>query len=372
MTVMGVAVAVLAFIFLRTVLNAWTVAADYAAKDRVVTRHKVSFIMQMPGKYEREVRDIPGVKVTAMSNWFGGKDPNHPDEFFGSIGVDPKTIFQVYDEALVPAEDVANWQGDRRGAIVGDVLAKKMGWKKGDKVTLRGTIYPGDWEFRIDGIYTATRKSIDRSTFFFHNDYLNEWVKQNRPAGADNVGWIVSRIDKSKRPVEVAKAIDAHFDTADIQTMSQDERAFNTSFLGMIGAVLKALDVVSVVIMIIMMLILGNTIAMGVRERSHEYGVLRAIGFLPKHIMLFIFGEALTIGLIGGLVGVAIAYPIVEQGFGRFLEDNMGAFFPYFRIPPAVAALSVGLAVVLAFLAALIPARQAAKLDVVASLRKVG
>ena len=372
MTVFGVAVAILAFITLRTVLSAWTMASEYAAKDRVVTRHKVSFIMPLPGKYLTEVERIDGVKEAAASSWFGGKDPKHPNEFFGSMAVHPKAFLNVYDEVVLEPAVKEAWFQNRTGAVVGDSIAKKMGWKVGDRVTLQGTIFTGDWPFEISGIYTTSRKSMDRTSFFFHYDYLNEWKKKNMPTSNDSVGWITSRIEKGQSPAAMAKRIDQVFDERDVQTMSQDERAFATSFLGMISAILKALDVVSVVIMLIMMLILGNTIAMGVRERTHEYGVLRAIGFLPKHLMLFVLGEAAMVGLLGGLLGMGLAYPLVERGMGRFLEENMGNFFPYFSIPPETWGLSLGLAVLLAILAAALPAYQAAKLDVVSSLRSVG
>jgi len=312
------------------------------------------------------------VKEAAASNWFGGKDPSHPNEFFGSMAVDPKTFLNVYDEIVVPADQKENWLTHRTGALVGDALAKKMGWHVGDRVTLQGTIFTGDWQFEVSGIYTTSRRSMDRTSFFFHYDYLNEWMKKNFTTGGDSIGWITARIEKGQNPAAMAKRIDQHFDERDVQTMSQDERAFATSFLGMISAVLKALDIVSVVIMLIMMLILGNTIAMGVRERTHEYGVLRAIGFLPKHLIIFVLGEAAVIGLLGGLLGLALAYPLVEQGMGRFLEENMGSFFPYFRIPPETWMTSLGLAVLLAVFASIFPAYQAAKLDVVKSLRSVG
>jgi len=241
--------------------------------------------------------------------------------------------------------------------------------------------WAGKWEtaslckepfIRVTGSYTASRKSVDRASFFFHYDYLNEWAKQNNPVAADKIGWISTRAQPGKRAVELARTIDTHFDESDVQTLSQDERTFNTSFLGMISAVLKALDVVSIVILMIMMLILGNTIAMGVRERTQEYGVLRAIGFLPKHLAIFVFGEAATIGLLGGLVGLGISYPVVELGMGRFLEENMGGFFPYFRIAPSTGVAALILAVLLGLVAALIPAYQASKLNVISSLRKVG
>jgi putative ABC transport system permease protein len=372
LTLLGVAVAILAFVLLRTVLSAWTAAADYAATDRVVTRHKVSFIMPLPGRYVDEISRQPGIKDALLSSWFGGKDPRFEQEFFGTIAVDPKQFFKVYDEIVVPPEEREAFIQERRGALVGEALAKKLGYKVGDRITLRGTIYPGDWQFIVKGIYTTTRQSIDKASLFFHYDYLNEWVKKNRPDGADSVGWVVSRIDKSQRPADVAKQLDAYFEERDVQTLSQDERSFNTSFLGMISAVLSALDVVSVVILVIMVLILGNTIAMGVRERTHEYGVLRAIGFLPKHLALFVLGEAATIGLGGGLLGLLLAYPVVERGLGRFLEENMGAFFPYFRIDPTTSVVALILAALLGLLAAAIPAYNASKLDVVSSLRRVG
>jgi putative ABC transport system permease protein len=372
MTVLGVALALVAFILIRTVLSSWTAAADFAAKDRIVSRHKVTFIMSLPYKYLGEVQAIDGVKEAAMSSWFGGKEPNHPNEMFGTIAVQPDAILKIYNEIEVPPDQKQAWIENRRGALIGDMLAKKMGWKVGDRVTLQGTIFPGDWQFEISGIYKTLRRSMDRTTFFFQYDYLNEWLKKNRPTGADQAGWIVSRVAPGKRAADVAKEIDAHFDSLDVQTLSQDERSFNTSFLGMISAILSALDIVSIVILLIMMLILGNTIAMGVRERTHEYGVLRAIGFMPKHLAVFVLGEALTIGFLGGVVGLMIGYPLVEKGIGRFLEEEMPGFFPFFRVPPATAVTALLLAMALGLIAAAIPAYQASRLNVVNALRKVG
>jgi len=372
LTVLGVAVAILAFVLVRTVLTSWTAAADHAAKDRVATRHKVSFVMSLPYKYVQEIENIPGVSLAMHANWFGAKDPNNEQDFFATIAVDEQKMFQMYDEIEVPPEQREAWLQDRRGALVGDVLAKKRGWKVGDRITLRGTIFPGDWQFNIAGIYTTTRRSIDRSTLWFHYDYLNEWVGQNRPRYKDQIGWVMARIDDPSQAAAISHAIDEHFSDRDIQTLSMSERALNTSFLGMVSAVLKALDIVSVVILVIMILILGNTIAMGVRERTHEYGVMRAIGFSPKHLARFVYGEALVTGLLGGALGLLLAYPFVNQVVGRFLEENMGGLFPYFRVDPGTALAAIVLAGVLGLLAAALPAYQASKLDVVTSLRKVG
>jgi putative ABC transport system permease protein len=372
LTILGVSVAIVTFILLRTVLSAWTVAADHAAKDRVGTRHKVSFIIPLPKRYLEEIRQIPGVKSAAGANWFGAKDPKHENEFFGSFAVDPKAYLEVYDEMIVPPEQREAWFQNKTGAVVGDALAKKMGWNVGDRVTLAGTIYPGDWEFVISGIYTAARKSVDRSSFMFHYDYLNDSPAVSSGNAKDLVGWVVSRIDDPGRAAEISKAIDAHFDERDTQTLSMSERAMNTSFIGMISAVLQAVDAVSLVILVIMVLILGNTVAMGVRERTHEYGVLRAIGFLPKHLAMFVLGEAVAVSVAGGVLGIMLAYPFVQEGLGRFLEENMGAFFPFFRIDPKTIVWAIVLAALLGVLAAAIPAYSASRLKVVDALRRTG
>jgi putative ABC transport system permease protein len=368
LTALGVAIAIVAFLLLRTVTWAWASGAEYAARDRVVTRHKVTFVMTLPRHYVEDVRNAAHVKAVTWANWFGGKDPKHDREFFSTLAVDPETYFAVYDELVVPPEQLDEWKHDKQGVIVGDVLAKKLGWKVGDKISLESGIFPGEWQFKVDSIYTTGARSVDRSTALFHWDYLNDAL----PAGRrDNVGWIVSRVDDAGRSADVGVALDRIFDDRDTQTRSQDERSFNASFLAMFSAVLKAMDIVSAVILLIMTLILGNTIAMGVRERTNEYGVLRAIGFLPGHVALWVVGESVALGVVGGLLGVALAWPFINLGVGRFIEENMGSFFPYFRLVPENIVLALAFAAALGGAAAFIPAWRASKLNVVDAVRRV-
>jgi putative ABC transport system permease protein len=369
LTMLGVAVAVVAFLFLRTILSSWTAGVESAAKDRLATRHKVTFVLPLPVRYVEQIRQVPGVKGASWANWFGGKNPNAEDKFFATLAVDSNTFLEVSDEVLVPPDQKDTWLHDRRGALVGDVLARQFNWKVGDKVTLAGSIYPGDWEFVIDGIYSAARRSVDRSTFFFHWDYLNESLDAARK---DRVGWVVTRIDDPSQSGAISKRIDTLFADQDTQTLTMSERAMNTSFLGMFSAILKAMDFVSIVILLIMGLILGNTIAMGVRERTHEYGVLRAIGFLPQHLVAFIMGEAVVIGLLGAALGIFIAVPMINQGVGLYLEENMAGFFPYFKVAPKDVGAAAGLALALACGVAAIPAYQASKLNTIDALRRVG
>lgn len=368
LTVSGVAVAILAFLLLRTVTWSWTNAAEWAAKDRVVTRHKVTFVMSLPKRYVEEVRQSPHVKLATWATWFGGKDPKHDREFFSTLGVDPATYFDVYDEMKVPSDQMETWKHDRQGAIVGDALAGKFGWKIGDKLILQSGIYAGDWQFTIDGIYAATAKSVDRSTLVFQWNYLNDTLP---PAQRDAVGWIVSRIDDPTRVADMGVALDKRFDDRDTPTLSQDERSFQASFMAMFSAIIKAMNIVSGVILVIMTLILGNTIAMGARERTGEYGVLRAIGFLPVHVAMWILGEALVMGVIGGLVGLALAWPFINLGVGRFVEENLGSMFPYFRLETANMVLAVALAALLGTAAAALPAWRASKLRVIDAVRRV-
>lgn len=369
LTLAVVAIATLFFILLRTVVWSWTSASEFSAKDRIATRHKVSFVLALPKRYAEEIAQIPGVKSVAYMNWFGAKNPKDASDFFATIATDPKSLLDVYHEIQATPEQKQAWIENRRGALVGDALAKKEGWKVGDKITLTGSIYPGDWEFFISGIYTTTTTNVDRSTLYFHWDYMNESLPLRQK---DQIGWVLANISDAGASGRISKEIDAKFGERDLQTVTMSEAALNQSFLGMFSAILKAVDMVSVVMILIMGLIVGNTIAMGVRERTNEYGVLRAIGFLPKHIAQFVLGEAAAIGLFGGLIGVVLGYPFVNGLVGRALEENMGNMFPQFRVQPGIALLGLGLAIVLAVASAVLPARQAASLKVVDALRRVG
>jgi putative ABC transport system permease protein len=372
LTALGVAMAVITFLLLRTVVSAWTQAVEHAAKDRLVIRHKVTLIQPIPKRYIDIVRETPGVKDASFANWFGGKDPAHDKEFFATFAVEAKSYFEVMPELIIPQDQLTAFKEDKTGAIVGDVLAQKLGWQIGSKVTLESPIYPAQfdktWTFTIRGIYTATARNVDRSSFLFQWDYLNEEMPETR---RDEIGWVMARVNDPSQTAALGVAIDKVFEEKDIQTLSQDEATFQQSFLAGFSAILSAMDIVSVVILIIMMLVLGNTIAMGVRERTSEFATMRAIGFLPKHVWWFILGEAAFLGAIGGGLGLAIGLPFVQGGLGRWLEENMGAFFPFFRVPPVWAVVGFGLAIGLGVIAAIIPAWGAVRVKVTDGLRRL-
>lgn len=376
MTIVAISVTMLAFLALRTVIVSWYAAVDHAAKDRIATRNKVAFIMPLPKAMVERVRagvdkdgQPLGVNDVTWANWFGGKNPNAKDEFFATIAADPESLLRVYDDISVTSETKDAWLANRRGALVGDVLAKKFGWKVGDKVNLDGTIFPGTWEFEISGIYTAKSKAVDRSTFWFHWNYLNDSIPANR---RDTIGWMIAKVADGTHSAAISKRIDALFEDGADQTLTMSEKQMNMSSMGMFTAVLKAINIVSVVLLLIMMLILGNTIAMGVRERTNEYGMLRAIGFAPGQINWLIVAESLVVGLVGGVIGVGIGLLFINGAVGPMLEENMGGFFPYFRVTPMTMALALSAAVVLGAVAAILPARGAARLNVIEAIRRVG
>jgi putative ABC transport system permease protein len=368
LTLLGVAVAVIAFVALRTVLDAWSVGAEYAAKDRLLTRHKVSYGLPLPKRYVEDIATrVPGVQKVTFCDWFGGRWAKAPNEFFANVAC-AADAFEVYPEIAVAPEALAAWKRDKQGAILGDVLAQKLGVRVGDRMTLQGSFYPGDWELRIVGIYTAPPQSaVDRSTLFFRWDYKNERVPERQ---RDLIGWVFTRVDDPASSASVSRAIDALFDEREVRTATMSERAANGTLLGGVSAILSALDIVSILVLTIMTLILGNTIAMGVREQTTEYGVMLVLGFEPRHVRLLVVAEAVSLSVCGGLLGLVLAYPLVQLGLGQWLEVNIGQFFPAFRIAPRTMLTASGLSFALGAVAAWPPAMQVGRMSVIDAIRR--
>lgn len=371
-TVLTVAVVVsVVFIFcaVRTMIHAFTGGIEDAAADRLATRHKVSITMQLPKHDIDELRQVPGVQKATWANWFGAKDPKQRVPFFAGIAVDQDSWFDVQTDMQVPPDQLAAWKQTANGAIIGDSLAKKFEVKVGDRLVIESDIYPGQWEFQVSGIYTATRKSVDRSSLIFRWDYLN-----NDPRATfskEKLGWMLARINNPAQSAEISKRIDAKFESQDDQTLTMSEQAFGLAFLGGFAAVLSAFGLGSIVILLIMALVLINTMAMNVRERTHEYGVLRAIGFPPGHIFGFIIGESLLIALVGGLLGAGAVLVLINKGLGPLMAANMSGAFANFFTPPSVLVAGLVAAVVLGLVAGIIPAIGASRLKTTDALRRL-
>jgi putative ABC transport system permease protein len=370
LTVSGIAVAVVTFIALRTIVDAWNTGAEYAAKDRLSTRHKVSYGLPLPKHYAEEIATrVPGVVKVTYCDWFGGRWAKAPNEFFANVAC-AANAFDVYPEIEVDPLTIAAWKQDKQGAVIGDLLAKRLGLHAGDHMTLQGSFYPGDWELHIVGTYTALPRSpVDRSTLFFRWDYKNERVPERQ---RELIGWLFTRVDEPASSARVSRAIDRLFDDRDVRTATMSERAANGALLGGMSAVLSALDIVSLIVLTIMTLILGNTIAMAVREHTAEYGVLLALGFEPRHVGLLIAAEAIALSFAGGTLGLGLAFPLVQLGIGQWLEVNVGKFFPVFRISLGTTLTAAALTLFLGALAATLPALRVGRMSVVDAIRRPG
>jgi putative ABC transport system permease protein len=366
LTVFGLALTVLAFVALRTVLDAWDLAAR-SSVDRLSTRNKISMVSPLPRRYVAQIEKVPGVHAVTHCDWFGARWPKQPKLFFANMAC-AANAFALYPEIVIAPAALTRFAQDRQAAIVGDVLAKQLGVRVGDSMQLESSLYPGDFRVHIVGIYTgAPRSPVDRATLFFRWDYKNDAMPTAR---RDLVDWIFTRVDERGRSAAVSRAVDALFDDADPRTLTMSERAANQASMGVMSAVLGALDVIALMLLTIMGLVLGNTMAMSVRERSSEHGVLRVLGFAPRTLVALVVGEALALGMSAGVFGLTLAYPIVELGMGRWLEQNMGKFFPTCRISPGTALAALGACVLTSLCAVLVPALLTARTRPVDALRR--
>lgn len=362
LTVAGVVITAVAFVFLRTVLSAWYSSSEASAADRVVTRNAISITQPLPLSYAARIAQVPGVTRVTWSNWFGGiyKDRRN---FFAQFAIDAQSALEVFSIRFVQGSRQAFLE-DRDSCIVGAGLSRKYGWKIGDSVPLQSEIYPGDWRFKVAGIVEGTDDESIANTMYFHWARLNEGL----PARSkDTVGVFTATIADAKESPAVIRAIDALFANSDAETHTETEKAFRLQFVSGSSAILNALEVVSGVILVIMALILGNTLAMGLRERTSEIGVLRAIGFLPRHVGLLAVSEGVLLGVTGGVLGVLFARPVLS-GFGH-LAASIGFLS---NLPPRglTSALTVATAGVIGALASALPAAQAARMEIVAALRR--
>jgi putative ABC transport system permease protein len=362
LTLLGVVITAVAFLFLRTVLAAWYSSADASASDRVVTRNAISITQTLPLSYAARIAQVPGVTKLTWSNWFGGiyKDRKN---FFAQFAVDAPSALEVFSLKFDEGSKEA-WLADRNSAVVGKLLAGQYGWKVGDTIPLIGDVYPGDWQFKVAGIVEGTDDESIARTMYFHFARLNENLPERRK---DQVGVFTATIANAKDSPRISKAIDDLFANSDAETHTETEKAFRLQFVTGSGAILTALEGVSGVILVIMALILGNTLAMGLRERTSELGAMRAIGFLPSHVRTLALAEGALLGATGGIAGVIVARPFLI-GFGKAMAQFGFLSNLSFKLSTGLATVLV--AALIGAGASALPAAQAARLRIVDALRR--
>jgi putative ABC transport system permease protein len=337
--------------------------ADAGGDDRLVVIHKITLIMTLPESYIGRVAALEGVKQVTQVSWFGGYY-QEPRNQFVQFPVDAETYFKVYPEFVLPEEQARAWKQNRIGAVIGEDLAKRFGWKVGDRIPVTSQIYPHDngnmtWDFVIEGIFTSTKRQMPPGHLLFHYAYFDEakdWAK-------GEIGWMVLTIDDPARAAVIARQIDEMFANSPAETRTSTEQAFGKSFLRMLGNIGLIVSLVLTAVFFTMLLVSGNTMAQSVRERIPELAVLKTIGFGDITILALVLAEALLIALIGALFGMAIAWvavKIVAMQFGDFLSGM--------SLTQAVFAQGLGFAVLFGILAGLLPAVQAMRLSIANAL----
>jgi putative ABC transport system permease protein len=364
--VLGLVVAILSFGLLQTVVGAWYAGADAAAPTRLITRNAISLTFPLPLSYRDKIRSVDGVRTVSYANWFAGiyQDPKN---FFPQFAVEPQSYFSMYPDYLVPEDEFKAFLRDRKGAVIGRKLATTYGLKVGDVLPLRGTIYPGTWEFTVRAIYEGAEAKTDTSQMFFHWEYLNETVKKRTKGRADYVGIYLVDILDADRAGEVSQMIDRLFKNSLAETLTETERAFQIGFVKQTEALVVAIRIVSYVVIAIILAVMANTMAMTARERIGEYATLKALGFAPGYVAALILGESIAIAAIGATIGIALTFPV-----GDWFAAQVGTLFPVFEVSGKTVALQAACALGVGIAAALIPGRRAAMVKIVDGLRAIG
>ncbi|AXI01749.1 ABC transporter permease [Aquirhabdus parva] len=365
LTIAGIAVAIISFGLLRTVVDSWYAGAELGASGRLITRNAASLAFPLPLSYGERIRRLQGINAVTWANWFGGIyiDEKH---FFPQFAVDPESYFKVYPEYVIDPTELAAFQHDRRGVVVGSKTANKYGWKVGDQVPLRGTIYPGTWSFTIRGIYHGRDDKVDTSQFLMHWAYVNENIKALVPSLADRVGIFVIDSSNPANAAITSASIDSLFRNSLSETRTETQKAFQLGFISMVDTILLAIQTVAYVVVLIIMAVMANTMAMAARERTREYATLKALGFSHAFVYSLIIGESVTMALLGGGLGIALTFPLSKAFFSATRD-----LFLVFEVMPMTIILQVIASLLIGVMASLAPAINSSRVRIVDGLRAV-
>jgi len=364
LTLMSILVAFLLFGYLAAIRQAFDAGVEVAGADRLIVRHKVSIIQLLPESYEARIEQVDGVDNAVASTWFGGIY-QEPRNFFAQIPIKPEELFDMFPEYVVSDEQKAAWLATRTGALVGRGTMERFGWKIGDRIPINATIWRKKdggmtWEFDIVAVYDGAEKGTDTSQFFFRYDYFDE----TRANGQGLVGWYTVRVTDPDRAAEVASAIDAEFANSPQETKTEPEGAFIQGFANQIGNIAFIIISIMSAVFFTILLVAGNTMAYTVRERTNELAVLKAIGFTDRGVLGLVLGESLALTCVGGVLGLGLAMLLVSLG------DPTDGSFPVFYLPVSSILAGFALIVAMAFVAGILPALQAQRLQIADALRR--
>ena len=330
---------------------------------RLLVRHRVSLAFDLPSYYREKIRTVPNVVAVVPLTWFGGiYIDDKPEHTFGQLGTDPQEFFQVYRDEFMDADQIAAWQHDRQGVIVDTTLAKRFGWKLGDRIVLKGAIYPVDLELNIRGIFHTTPDDL---SVYFNSKYLEEGVKlANGRAGMFGI-----LADSPAHVSRVANAVDDLFHNAPQPTRTETERAFMLDFVAMMGNVKAFILGICGAVIFTTLLVSANTMAMSIRERTREVSVLKTLGFTQPALLGLFVGEAVTLSVAGGILGSLVAFGLLAW-FAR--SPQLTQFLVLLPSTPLIFVVAIAVAAVVGLLSAVFPSYRASRMEIVEGLRYIG
>jgi putative ABC transport system permease protein len=364
LTLLSISFSLLLLTVMMTIWRAFYMSDGSAeSAQRLIVRHKVSLAQFLPIAYRERIRSIPGVKNVVNETWFGGQyKDDKPENFFAQFGTDPNEIFDVMRDFHIPPDQLEAWKKDRAGCVVDAELAKKHQWKIGDRLNIKGTIFPVDLELTIRGIFSTATPT---ESLYFNNTYIDEGYPQVKGA----VGFFGVLADSPQSVPGVAKAIDALFRNSDRPTKSESEKAFNLDWIAMLGNVKGFILSICAAVVFATLLVSANTMAMSIRERTREVALLKTLGFTRGTVLALFMGESVSLAALGGLLGALAASGLVYM---MARSPQMGLFLTGVTInaPTMLVAVLVGATVGL--VSSFVPAFNASRTNIVEGLRHIG
>lgn len=360
LTVLSLAVPFLLLMVLQMALDGmelWMVRAD--KNLRVVVFHKMGLVFDLPESYTAKLKSIPGVVAVCPFTWYGGLHKG-PKEMFSSLTVDAETFRTVWPEGELSDADYADFKRERTGAMIDTRLSEKFGWKKGDEVTLKGTVRAVDLKFKICG---TIKGSVDPNGFYFHRKYLEEALGN---PGITSDFWMM--VDKGDRIPEIQKAAIAMFANSPYEVKCEVEKEFINMFLSMSGNIRGLVQGIGMMVVALIMMVAANSIAMSVRERTGEVAVMKTLGFTPSDVLGMILAESALLGLFSGLVGCGLGYLVFTN---QNVLAGIGPWAGLLQVAGPAAARWAAIAPLVGMAAGFVPALLASRLKVVDALRRI-
>lgn len=364
LTVISIAFSMLLLTFMMTLWRSFYLDNGSAESNlRLLVRHRVSLTFDLPSYYREKIRTVPGVVAVVPFIWYGGVYiDDKPEHSFGQLATDPDEFFQVYRDEFMPDNQIAAWQHDRQGVIVDTTLAKRYGWKIGDRIVLKGNLYPMNLELNIRGIFHTTPDDL---SVYFNSKYLEEGVSYvNGRAGMFGI-----LADSPQHVTNIAGTIDDMFHNAPQPTRTETEKAFGLEFVAMLGNVKAFILSICSAVLFATLLVSANTMAMSIRERTREVSVLKTLGFTRPTLLGLFVGEAVTLSIVGGILGSLAAYAL-QAWFAH--SPQLTQFLNLVPSSPVIIFVAITVAGIVGFLSSVVPSYHASKMDIVEGLRHIG